>query len=82
MLITLSRMVSCPDNGGRDCAVFVTLRAGEDGVTRGTGYIVKAMVANRYGESTFSGNSEPFTVGSDSGKTEMCVVVRVRYVQW
>ena len=57
-------VVSQGSCGGGVCRGSVSLASGERGLEEGTTYIVSVSASNRYGQSSESGNSNPFTFGA------------------
>ena len=55
-------VVSQGSCGGGVCRGSVSLASGERGLEEGTTYIVSVSASNRYGQSSESGNSDPFTL--------------------
>ena len=63
--------------GPGECVSSVSLSSSgrEGGLVDGATYIVSVRASNRYGESSFSDNSLPFTIGGDSNSGSLCVCV-------
>ena len=63
--------------GPGECVSSVSLSSSgrEGGLVDGATYIVSVRASNRYGESSVSGNSLPFTIGGDSNSGSLCMCV-------